>query len=236
MTLTCGNAALVVVSLGEGMDFRNGLPATDQGSKPEIFRFLYTEERLRCHGFPVNADYGLSARQSIKASGNAYSVNTVGRILAPYLKALIDTDALTEVPLVKPAGVSPKGQTNLKGWLKKNAPDPWTEMSKENFDDESRFDRWIERIPGPLKKKSGSFYGLDDELLKELEAWSEESEDIGNCAHDDDETEEEMEQSAAASAGPSTLRRKYTDAYMDATVLESESASEAEPPTTKPKK
>ena len=136
------------------MDFRNGLPATDQGSKPEIFRFLYTEERLRCHGFPVNADYGLSARQSIKASGNAYSVNTVGRILAPYLKALIDTDALTEVPLVKPAGVSPKGQANMRAWLKNKAPDPWTEMSKENFDDESRFDRWIERIPGPLKKLS----------------------------------------------------------------------------------
>ena len=67
-------------------------------------------------------------------------------------------------------------------------------------------------MPGPLKKKSGSFYGLDDELFKELEAWSEESEDIGNCAHDDDETEEEMEQSAAASAGPSTLKRKYMDA------------------------
>ena len=94
---------------------------------------------MRCHGFPHNADHGLSERQSIKASGNA------GLVVVS-------------------------------------------------------------------------------------------SEDIGNCAHDDDETEEEMEQSAAASAGPSTLRRKYTDAHMDATVLESESASEAEPPTTKPKK
>ena len=134
---------------------------------------------------------------------HAYSVNTVGRILAPYLKALIDTDALTEVPLVKPAGVSPKG---LEGLVKEN---PWTEMSKENFDDESRFDRWIERMPGPLTKKSESFYGLDDEVSREIEAWNEESEGIDNRA-DDDETEEEMEQSAAASAGPSTLKRKFT--------------------------
>ena len=89
----------------------------------EIFRFLYTEERLRCHGFPHNADYGLSVAESIKASGNAYSVNTVGRIFAPFLKALIDTDALTEVPLIKPAG-SAKGETNLGAWLEKKPPRP----------------------------------------------------------------------------------------------------------------
>ena len=80
------------------------------------------------------------SRKASGRAGNAYSVNVVGRILAPFLKALIDRDALKEIPLVKPAA-SAKGQTNLGAWLKKSA-DPWIEISPEEFADNARFERF----------------------------------------------------------------------------------------------
>ena len=148
-TLTCANAGLVVISLGEGMEDCDGdegtVPDTTPGSAPQIFRFLFTEERLRCHGFPNGADFGLSAAQSVKASGNAFSVNAVGRIIAPFVKALIDTNALWEIPLVKPAASAPThGQKNLKAWMKKSR-DPWREISPEQFADEGRFERFCKK-------------------------------------------------------------------------------------------
>ena len=228
-TLTCGNAGLLVISLGEGIDFLVGgrVPSTDPGSKPEIFRLLFTEERLRCHGFPHFADYGLTVRGSVKASGNAYSVPAVGRIMAPYLKALIDTDALTEVPLIKPAvSAMAKGQTTLGSWLKMeevsasqavpaSQSSARTVMSQEDGDDESLHQP---ATPSSLSAMSG----LDaKELHEEIEAWEldidwlavdeamdEESEGMGNGANEDDEAEEEEEQ--AASAAPSTLKRKFS--------------------------
>lgn len=202
MTLTCGNGSLVVMSLGEGMDFKelsvgeDLVPSTDPGSKPEIFRLLYTEERLRCHGFPHNADHGLRVPQSIKASGNAYSVNTVGRVLAPFVKALIDTDALSKVPLIKPAG-SAKGQTNLGAWLRKTAPpEPWTEVSKENFHDESRFQRFINSTP---LVEEARWTRISDALVEEA-AWDEAEET--ELEDEETEQEDEVQPSATASAAP----------------------------------
>ena len=162
-TLTCGNSRLVVISLGEGLDEvvlervvasvigYEKMPDVSAESKPEIFRFLYTEERLRCHGFPYDADHGLSVYQSVKASGNAFSVNVVGRLMAPFLKAIVDTDALNEVPLVKAIPLK-KNKQNLESWLIQNKR-PWKLISAEDFDDPRRFERF--RCP----EKSDSLQG-----------------------------------------------------------------------------
>ena len=99
-TLTCQNKKLVVISLGEGCDWqfddtiKDFIPSTDEMDWPWIFRVLCIEERSRLKGFQDDTDYGLSPSQRIKASGNV-----VGRILAPYLFGMIQSNAKQKVPL-----------------------------------------------------------------------------------------------------------------------------------------